>query len=42
VLGYAAGLLLSVAADLPSGATIVCAIVAAGILAALIWRAPAL
>ena len=40
-VGYAAGLLLSVAADLPSGAMIVCAIVAIGILAALIWRAPA-
>ena len=42
VLGYAAGLLLSVAADLPSGAMIVCAIVTAGLLAAFIWRAPAL
>jgi len=40
-VGYAVGLLLSVAADLPSGAMIVCAIVAIGILAALIWRAPA-
>ena len=38
VVGYAAGLLLSVAADLPSGAMIVCAIVVAGILAASIWR----
>jgi len=40
-IGYAAGLLLSIAADLPSGAMIVCAIVVCGILAALIWRAPA-
>ena len=39
-LGYAAGLLLSVATDLPSGAMIVCAIVAVGIVGALIWRAP--
>jgi len=37
-VGYAAGLLLSVAADLPSGALIVCGIVAAGILAAMFWR----
>jgi zinc/manganese transport system permease protein len=35
VLGYAAGLLLSLATDLPSGAMIVCAIVAAGMLMAL-------
>ncbi len=40
VLGYAAGLLLSVAADLPSGAMIVCAMVVAGIAAALAFPGP--
>ena len=40
VLGYAAGLLLSVVADLPSGAMIVCAMVAAGIAGALAFPAP--
>src|SRR5207253_10062282 len=33
VLGYAAGLLVSVVTDLPSGAMIVCAIVAVGVMA---------
>ena len=33
VLGYAAGLLVSVLSDLPSGAMIVCAIVAVGVMA---------
>ncbi len=40
-LGYAAGLLLSVMTDLPSGAMIVCTVVLCGIIAALNWRAPA-
>ena len=40
VLGYAAGLLVSVAFDLPSGAMIVCAMVLAGIVAALAFPAP--
>jgi zinc/manganese transport system permease protein len=35
-LGYAAGLLVSVVTDLPSGAMIVCAIVVVGILMALV------
>jgi len=38
VLGYAAGLLLSLATDLPSGATIVCALVLAGAGMALAFR----
>jgi zinc/manganese transport system permease protein len=41
VLGYAAGLLVSVVTDLPSGAMIVCAIVVIGILFASLLRAPA-
>jgi zinc/manganese transport system permease protein len=40
IAGYAAGLLLSLAADLPSGAMIVCAMVLAGLAAALAFRAP--
>jgi zinc/manganese transport system permease protein len=39
-LGYAAGLMLSVAADLPSGAAIVCVMVTAGIAMALAFRVP--
>jgi zinc/manganese transport system permease protein len=38
VLGYAAGLLASLWLDLPSGAMIVCAMVAAGVLVALLGR----
>jgi zinc/manganese transport system permease protein len=42
VLGYAAGLLASLWLDLPSGSMIVCAIVASGIVVALLRRrAPA-
>ena len=42
VLGYAAGLLASLWLDLPSGAMIVCAMVAAGVLVAFAGRrAPA-
>jgi zinc/manganese transport system permease protein len=40
VLGYAAGLLASLWLDLPSGSMIVCAIVAAGVLVALLGRSP--
>jgi zinc/manganese transport system permease protein len=40
VLGYGAGLLLSLATDLPSGAMIVCAMAAIGAGAALAFRAP--
>jgi len=40
VLGYAAGLLASLWFDLPSGAMIVCAIVAAGVLVGLLGRSP--
>jgi zinc/manganese transport system permease protein len=40
VLGYAAGLLASLWFDLPSGSMIVCAIVAAGLLVALLGRSP--
>src|SRR5437868_10310971 len=40
IAGYVAGLLLSVAADLPSGAAIVCMMVLAGMAAALAFRAP--
>jgi len=40
VLGYAAGLLLSLATDLPSGAMIVCAIVVMGIRMALAFPTP--
>ncbi|MGE5639042.1 MAG: metal ABC transporter permease [Clostridia bacterium] len=39
-LAYVAGLLLSLATDLPSGATIVCAMVAVGAGAALAFRVP--
>jgi len=42
VLGYAAGLLLSVAADLPSGAMIVCAMAALGAMFFLLARRAAL
>jgi zinc/manganese transport system permease protein len=38
VLGYATGLAVSAAADLPSGATVVCAMVLVGILAAAFGR----
>ena len=38
VLGYAAGLLASLWLDLPSGAMIVCAMVAAGVLVAFAGR----
>jgi zinc/manganese transport system permease protein len=38
--GYAAGLLLSLLADLPSGATVVCAIALTGAATALAFRAP--
>jgi len=40
VLGYAAGLLASLWLDLPSGAMIVCAMVAAGVLVAFAGRRP--
>jgi zinc/manganese transport system permease protein len=40
VAGYATGLLVSLAADLPSGATIVCAMALTGALAALAFRVP--
>ena len=40
VLGYAAGLLASLWLDLPSGSMIVCAIVTAGVLIALLGRSP--
>ena len=38
VLGYAAGLLVSVLTDLPSGAMIVCALVAVGVAMSLLAR----
>ena len=38
VVGYAAGLLVSLVTDMPSGATIVCALALAGIAAALAFR----
>lgn len=40
VLGYGVGLLASLWLDLPSGSMIVCAIVAAGVLVALLGRSP--
>ena len=40
VLGYAAGLLVSLWLDLPSGSMIVCTIVASGILVAFLGRSP--
>ncbi len=40
VAGYAAGLLVSLAADLPSGATIVCTMALLGAAAALAFRSP--
>jgi zinc/manganese transport system permease protein len=40
VLGYAVGLLASLWLDLPSGSMIVCAIVAVGVLVALLGRSP--
>ena len=40
ILGYAAGLVVSLLTDLPSGATIVCAMSVAALLAALGFRAP--